>query len=554
MPDSTRQSELASSSSRGKPSRRKRRSSAKIDRGPVENARRRRKRARTADPREDVTTAEQVKPNSAENSAENSALSDIQTLARNNTLEQNQAAGKKTAAGANNSVATHPRRESDGISSGLAEHSSDSDDYLPLSVQRKALHNANNHYFERPIRSLPNWSQSGDQVMNMILPGQLRITDDGLIVPMAASTEEASSGASYMFNPNPVVNAEPAFVERRDLNSTNENNDNVPRAGQISDNGLVSSHSGGPSPVASNGRGRGRKRGQGRERLADQGLARAQAQEASRESQQRITRQSSTPNRQEQSIVSEHAHENTEAVESTAEGSVQVAADGSREPESSRPRSPKTGQESIPSSATDVFPGATRRARWSSAQDDALLRLVEHFGTKWPTICKAWRKAGLDKDGGKDAPKRSSAAMRQRYYLLMGHRPGKKAPPRRRHLDRWEVQDDLDLLEAINAGGEGFGEDGTVESACASLSRTLNARPLRPVRTDMSVYNRVRRLALRKGMSIFEFLGIQESVYSPAWQREIRESNLHNYDSDLDEHQGDDNTQEGPRSKDGDGR
>jgi hypothetical protein len=165
-----------------------------------------------------------------------------------------------------------------------------------------------------------------------------------------------------------------------------------------------------------------------------------------------------------------------------------------------------------------MLPGAKRRVRWNELQDDALLRLVEHLGSNWPLVWEAWQKAGLDSDAGPDAPERSTAAMRQRYYLLMGRRPGKKAPPRGKNLHRWEVQDDLDLLEAIEAAGEGFGPTGTVDSACASLSRTLNARPLCPVRTDMSVYNRVRRLSMRKNMTIYDFLGLPETSHAGALQ------------------------------------
>lgn len=161
-------------------------------------------------------------------------------------------------------------------------------------------------------------------------------------------------------------------------------------------------------------------------------------------------------------------------------------------------------------SSVPVAPGSKRRVRWNALQDDALLRLVEHLGTNWPSVKLAWEKAELDQDAGPDAPERSAAAMRQRYYLLMGRRPGKKAPPRRKHMDRWEVQDDLDLLEAIEKGGEGFGVDGTVDSACAAISKTLNSRPHCPIRTEMSVYNRVRRLCIRKNMTIYDFLGIPD--------------------------------------------
>lgn len=167
------------------------------------------------------------------------------------------------------------------------------------------------------------------------------------------------------------------------------------------------------------------------------------------------------------------------------------------------------------------FPGSKKRLRWSQEQDDGLVRFVEEFGTNWPLIRAAWEKAGLDSvqadedgaaaTGGAPVGVRSVAALRQRYYLLVGRRPGKKAPPRRKTLDRWEVDDDMDLLQFIEEGGEGFGPMGTVESSCASLSRSLNVRPGRAMRTDMSVYNRVRRLAMKEGVSIYEFLGLLES-------------------------------------------
>lgn len=92
----------------------------------------------------------------------------------------------------------------------------------------------------------------------------------------------------------------------------------------------------------------------------------------------------------------------------------------------------------------------------------------------------------------------------------MGRRPGKKAPERRGHLDRWEVADDVDMVSIIEEGGEGFGIDATVDTACAALSRKLNERPLRPMRTEMSVYNRVRRMAVKKDVSIYQFLGLSE--------------------------------------------
>lgn len=166
------------------------------------------------------------------------------------------------------------------------------------------------------------------------------------------------------------------------------------------------------------------------------------------------------------------------------------------------------------------FPGSKKRLRWSQEQDDGLLRFVEEVGTNWPLIRGAWQKAGLDSeqvdDGevvvGAPVGVRSVAALRQRYYLLVGRRPGKKAPPRRKTLDRWEVEDDMDLLQFIEEGGEGFGAMGTVESSCASLSKSLNTRPGRAMRTDMSVYNRVRRLAMKEGVSIYEFLGLLDAT------------------------------------------
>jgi hypothetical protein len=195
------------------------------------------------------------------------------------------------------------------------------------------------------------------------------------------------------------------------------------------------------------------------------------------------------------------------------------APGGVRKPGLRGPGGVTSGVVSLSGLAPDtMLPGAKRRMRWNELQDDALLRLVGHLGSNWPLVWEAWQKAGLDNDAGPDAPERSTAAMRQRYYLLMGRRPGKKAPPRGKNLHRWEVQDDLDLLEAIDAGGEGFGPTGTVDSACASLSRTLNARPHCPVRTDMSVYNRVRRLSMRKNMTIYDFLGLPEAAYAGALQ------------------------------------
>lgn len=209
------------------------------------------------------------------------------------------------------------------------------------------------------------------------------------------------------------------------------------------------------------------------------------------------------------------------SIASIAAGSGGEASDAApRKPKKRAPRKKANDDVSHLGASHGRFPGSKKRLRWSQEQDDGLLRFVEEVGTNWPLIRGAWQKAGLDSeqvdDGevvvGAPVGVRSVAALRQRYYLLVGRRPGKKAPPRRKTLDRWEVEDDMDLLQFIEEGGEGFGPMGTVESSCASLSRSLNTRPGRAMRTDMSVYNRVRRLAMKEGVSIYEFLGLLDST------------------------------------------